>query len=284
MSIIQKALEQSGKVRAKEHRQNDPISFRKKRAKPVYLNAAPRHRLDLRALARKGIYAEGDLALRAAAEYRQIKRPLLDNALNKGPVRIENGNVIMVTSSVPGEGKTFTAINLALSMALEQDSTVLLVDADVTKRDTSNLLNVDNAPGLMDVLLPDSDVALEDVLLRTDNLNLVILPAGQRHSNAAELLASRQMELVVRELAARYPDRIILLDSPPLLAGSEARILNRFVGQVVMVVAAVHTLQQVFHEATAQLDPDKPTGVVLNKSQRFLNSDYYYGYYGNEAG
>ena len=157
-----------------------------------------------------------------ADEYRVIKRPLIDNAMGKSAAPVANGNLIMVTSAVPGEGKTFTAINLAMSIAMELDTTVMLVDADVAKPSILNVLGLSPGPGLLDVLSQDS-LDLSGMLLKTNVEKLSLLPAGTQHPRATELLASDSMTRLLADMAKRYDDRIIIFDSPPLLVTTEAR-------------------------------------------------------------
>jgi receptor protein-tyrosine kinase len=128
--------------------------------------------------------------------------------------------MIMVTSAFPGEGKTFTAANLAMSIAMELDSRVLLVDGDVPNPALLPLLGLREARGLMDVLV-SPDVALADVLLRTNVERLSLLPAGRHHRRATELLSSEAMARLIDEMSSRYPDRIVLWDAPPLLPTTE---------------------------------------------------------------
>jgi protein-tyrosine kinase len=136
-----------------------------------------------------------------------------------------------------GEGKSFTAINLAISIAMELDNTVMLVDADVPKPSVLKMLGVPPARGLLDVLT-DESVELSQVLLRTNVEKLSILPSGTQHARATELLASAAMVQMLDEMASRYPDRIIIFDSPPLLMTTESRVLAGHMGQVVVVVKA----------------------------------------------
>lgn len=213
-----------------------------------------------------------------AEEFRMIKRPILANARGKGASPVENGNLIMVTSSVPGEGKSFTSINLAMSIAMELDNTVLLVDADVARPSVLNLLGLPPAKGLMDVLL-DKTVGLPDVLLRTNIEKLTLLPAGMPHKNATELLASSAMKRLLVEIAHRYPDRIIVFDSPPLMVTTEAPVLAQSMGQVVLVVEAGRTTQTMVKQALSKIAACPVKLLVLNKA-RYARSDGYYGYYG----
>lgn len=215
-------------------------------------------------------------------EYRLIKRPLLINAFSSGAAAIENGNLIMVTSALPGEGKTFTSINLAMSIALERDKTVLLVDADVARPVISGFFGNQAQIGLVDYLLND-EMKLSDVLVHTNIPNLRILPAGRRHPHSTELLASDNMHRLTQELASRYPDRIVIFDSPPLLATTEAVVLAGLMGQIVVVVEAERTTREVVQDAVDLLGPNAVTSLVLNKSHKALGTPYY-DYYNYHAG
>jgi receptor protein-tyrosine kinase len=215
-----------------------------------------------------------------AEEFRLIKRPLLMNAFGQGAAPIKNGNLIMVTSSLPGEGKSFCAINLAISIAMEMDRTVLLVDADVAKPRIPHYLGLHAERGLLDVLR-DEHLALADVLIKTDIENLTVLPAGHTYRQATELLASEAMNSLIRDIQHRYPDRIVIFDSPPLLATSEAGVLAAHMGQIVMVVEAEKTPQGALKEALAQIESCEVIGMVLNKTTALPGTNYYYGYYGS---
>src|SRR5690606_24955136 len=166
---------------------------------------------------------------------------------------------------LPGAGKTFCSVNLAVSISLERDLNVLLVDADVAKPHISRAFGLENAPGLIDLLL-DEAVDLSDVLVRTDLNDIQLLPAGRSHPEATELLASDRMSDVVDELATRYADRIVLLDSPPLLVTSEAQALAGHVGQIALVVEAGRTTQVALEQTLETLDTDKAVNIVLNKA------------------
>jgi len=211
-------------------------------------------------------------------EYRRIKRPLLSNAFGKSAALVERGNLILVTSSIPGEGKTYTAVNLALSIANERDHTVLLVDCDVVKKGLSHMLGIANRPGLIDVLQGESST-IGDVLLRTDIPQLSVLSAGCQHEYVTELLASQRMSSLVNEMVSRYDDRIIIFDAPPLLPTPQTHVLAELVGQVVFVIEAGITPQSVVEEAQLMIPADKATGVVMNKSEGMTGRNgYYYGY------
>lgn len=212
-------------------------------------------------------------------QYRRIKRPLLSNAFGKTASIVDQGNLIMVTSSVPGEGKTYTSINLALSIAQERDNTVLLVDCDVTKQGASRALGIENRPGITN-LLEDEYFKLSDAILRTDIPGLTVLPAGRHHDYVTELLASKRMADMVSELATRYSDRVLVFDAPPVLSTPQTQILAGLVGQIVFVVAASSTPYAVIDDALEVIPEDKAVGMVLNKAVSISNhGGYYYGYY-----
>lgn len=254
---------------------------------PDELRTGRIHVLPLEAMDQQGMITPIRPRSLIADEFRAIKRPLLMNIEQKGASAVENANLIMVTSALPGEGKTFSAINLAMSMATEQDRTVLLVDADVTKASAAHALGIDDdSPGLID-LLEDDSKEFGDVLIHTSIPKLRILPAGHLHEHATELLASEKMKNLVRELALRYPDRVIIFDSPPLLITTEASVLASHVGQVVFVVASQQSSQDAVTEAIEHLGDDKIIGLVLNKVRNNPLSKHGYGYgygYGNGYG
>lgn len=237
--------------------------------------------IDPEQLRQAGMLIPDSKRSRIKEEYRHIKRPLLMNALGKGATIVEHSNLIMVTSARQGEGKTFNAINLALSIASERDRTVLLVDADVVKPTVSRFFGIDSGPGLVDFLVEDN-LDLSEVLVETNVPSLTILPAGNTHHLSTELLASGSMRQLAEEMSKRYSDRIIIFDSPPLLATTEASVLAHLMGQVVMVVESDRTRQAQVKEALALLKPEMIVGFVLNKSRSSFGSDYYYygSYYG----
>ncbi len=216
-------------------------------------------------------------------QFRVIKRPLIRNAVGKGASQLANGNLIMITSAVAGEGKSFTAVNLAMSIATELDHTVMLVDADVARPSISRMLGlVEDAepttcgPGLLDVL--DGRVEMSDVLLRTNVDKLTLLPSGTQHARATELLASDAMTKLLGEMARRYSDRIIIFDSPPLLLTTEARVLATHMGQIVVVVHAEKTLQSDVQTALATIESCPVRLLLLNRAQSSAEGGYGYGY------
>ncbi|MHA4871551.1 XrtA-associated tyrosine autokinase [Duganella sp. PWIR1] len=213
-----------------------------------------------------------------AEDFRIIKRPLLRNARgdhDAAPVRL--GNLIVVTSAMQGEGKTYCAVNLAMSIAMEMDITVMLVDADVARPSVLKVLGLEPEPGLMDILLRDQ-TDLAEVILRTNVPTLSLLPAGRANKHATELLASSAMSRLLTEIAERYADRIVIFDSPPLLMTTEASVLAAQMGQVVMVVESERTSQHAVKEALRRIDRCPHIHLLYNKSTAFPGSDYY-GYY-----
>jgi exopolysaccharide/PEP-CTERM locus tyrosine autokinase len=238
--------------------------------------------VDRSALRAAGYLPEADADRRFADFYRQIKRPLIakvqDEALNgEGKARL-----IVMTSALPGDGKTFTSINLALSMARERDVSVVLVDADVSKRHISGIFGVGAEPGLLDALI-DASVDIESLVLETDVPGLSILPAGKPHEGAAELLASERMAQIVARLNTRDQRRITLFDSPPLLVSSESRALSAVAGQLLLVVRADKTPRQAVLDAVAMTGAGAPLSLILNQSDVKLTDGYsaigyQYGY------
>jgi exopolysaccharide/PEP-CTERM locus tyrosine autokinase len=207
--------------------------------------------------------------------FRLIKSQIL---MNVDEPKVEApSNLVMVTSALAGEGKTFCAVNLAISIALERDRSVLLVDGDVANPSVPRTLGLRAERGLMDALL-DPRIELEDLLCKTDIGKLTLLPAGTAHQHATELLASDAMRKLVQELAARYPDRIIIFDSPPALGTSEASVMARHMGQIVVVVEAGATSKGALEAALDRIESSKITGLVLNKGQH-LSRGYSYGGY-----
>jgi exopolysaccharide/PEP-CTERM locus tyrosine autokinase len=213
-------------------------------------------------------------------DFRIIKRPLLQRAFAERKPGDKPGNLIMLTSSLPGEGKTYSAINLAMSIAMELDHTVLLVDADVARPSVLRTLGLPAQRGLMDILVDDK-LDMGDVMLRTNVDTLSILPAGTSTPRATELLASSTMSNLVNEIASRYPDRIVIFDSPPLLLTSESRVLASHMGQIVLVVEAQTTTQHAVKEALSQLEGLNNVNLIYNKTRDLPGIeetyDYHYG-------
>lgn len=234
--------------------------------------------VDAEALRSAGLIAPEYHEQLLANQYRDIKRPLIAHAFGKRATRIRDGNLIMVSSAMAGEGKTFTSINLALSMARERDHKVLLVDADVAKPHTSLMFGAHDEDGLLDVL-EHSSTPIQSLIIPTDVDNLSILPAGKPRVNATELLASAAMERVCSVLGSLSEGQIVIFDSPPLLQTSEAKVLASLAGQVVIVVRAEETSRDAVLSALATLDDGKAVNLVLNQARPgFGDNQYAYGY------
>lgn len=244
-------------------------------------SSSKRITLNLTKMRQYGIVTPDEGRTQVAEQFRVIKRPLLTNAFNQGAGMIKNGNLIMVTSALAGEGKSFCTVNLAMSIAMEMDRRVLLVDADVARPTVPKILGLGTERGLMDILL-DEKLDLADVLIKTDVEKLTLLTAGTRHSHSTELLASQSMGTLLKELAQRYADRVVIFDSPPLLLTSEARVLASQMGQIVVVVEAETTSQQTVKEMLRQIESCDVVNLIYNKARSFSGGEYY-GYYYHES-
>jgi len=233
--------------------------------------------VDLARMRRAGLLVPGQPRSQLEEEFRIIKRPLLENVRNQTAMRPDRANLIMVTSAVAGEGKTQTALNLAVSIAMELDHTVLLVEADVLRPSALSRLGVTAAKGLLDKLeSPSMDLA--SVLLRTNIPKLTLLPAGTASSRSTELLASDAMDSLLEELASKYADRIVIFDTPPLLSTTESRVLASHMGQVVMVMEASKTPINTVKQAFAAVESHPVVLSMLNKYRGPKGSNAY-GYY-----
>ena len=291
MSKIQKAIQA---IRAIEKQKaNDPENSpmlplgkvirerAEKRSRELREENEPSHNIEINreALRRAGFFAPEDEERILVDEYRQIKRPLIAHAFGKRADKIQDDHLILVTSAIAGEGKTFTCINLALSLAREQDRSVLLIDADLVKSHITRLFGAEDRLGLLDLLEKDSGFDLDDVILSTDIEGLSVMTSGAMRTHSSELLASERMESVIRALNSQAENRIVLFDSSPLLMTSEAKILTSLVGQVVLVVAAEQTPQQAVFDAIATIDEGKAVNLVLNQARHASGNGYYgYGY------
>lgn len=241
--------------------------------------------LNRAALVQAGFLPPDHKQRQIADQFRHVKRPLLAAALGRGVEPLANGRMIMLASSFPGEGKTFVSVNLAMSMSLERDISVVLVDADVAKPHISRLFGVDREPGLLEAL-QDDRIDVESLILPTDIPKFSILPAGKPVDTATELLASRRMQAVVARLAASADrSRVVIFDSPPLLLTSESRVLAQPMGQVVLIVQAGKTPQHAVLDSIACLGENKPVALLLNQSESINEAGYYYrdGSYGEYA-
>ena len=238
--------------------------------------------INLDLLAQKGFVTPHTVNTLLGNTFRMIKRPLLNNVLGKGATVLDNANLIMVTSSLDGEGKSYSAINLAISMAMEKDKHVLLIDADVNKPSHHEVFNIETDYGLTDLLLGKVK-DMSRVLHKTNIPSLTLMFAGNRTTHATELLASQAMEKFIREISTFYKDRIIIFDSPPLLLPTEANVLASHMGQVIVVVEAEKTHKQHVKKSLDMLS-NKIVLLLLNKArEKTMVGNYGYYTYENQT-
>jgi len=182
-------------------------------------------------------------------------------------------NTLMVTSAGMGEGKTITAINLAISIASEIDYTVLLVDADFKRPSIHKYLGIETEYGLSDVLAGKAE--LSDVMIKTGIGKLVFLPAGSALGNATELLSSERMKMLVKEMKHRYKDRYVIFDTSPLLLTSDAIPLSHYIDGVLLVIQASRTTPKAASQAVSQIKGSNILGVVFNNVPKYLAANLY---------
>jgi len=207
----------------------------------------------------------------AAEEIRKVKSMLLDKT-RKGDFK----NTLMITSALPGEGKTTTSINLAISLAEEYDHTVLLVEADLRRPTMHQYMTLEDRPGFSDYLL--GEVELSDAIIPTGIGKLSIIRAGRSVSNPAELFSSQRTKNLIMEMKSRYPDRYIIFDTPPILPFTEARSLAKLVDSSLFVVMERHATVSDIKESLEVLKESQVLGIIYNNSQQFIK-DKRYGYY-----
>jgi receptor protein-tyrosine kinase len=234
--------------------------------------------LDIEQLREAGYLVPDQVRSEMAEQFRHLKRPLLKNARAEAGAQDHRGSQIMITSAMPGEGKTFCSINLAMSMAMEIDTAVILVDADVVRPSVFARLGINARPiGLLD-LLNSEELMLEDALVATNVPKLTLLAAGVRSERSTELLASAGMDRLLARLAKEYADHIVIFDAPPLLLTTESSVLASKVGQVVVIVEASKTPRDSIRRAFAALCNCPVVMSVLNKGED-PSDGHRYGYY-----
>jgi len=256
-----------------------PAVAAEKRVEPISF-AGTEHPVKRAWLREQGLIEPEGPVTALLEEFRIVKRQLLQTVRESLAGRAApNGQRILICSPHPGEGKTFCAVNLALSIASERDSEVLLVDADFAKPSILSALGIAGGPGLMDALA-DPMIKVEDCVLRTDVPGLWVLPAGNRTNSDSEYLASSQAGEVLDRLTRGAPERIVIFDSPPALAASPAAELAKYVGQVLIVVRADRTGQSALEDAISLLSACPDIKLLLNGA-RFSPSGRRFGsYYG----
>lgn len=269
------AGEQSSPVARQESRPASPSVSPTAESRPPDAGSR-RLAIDMQTLVARGVVTPDSARSRLGDEIRVIKRPLLRNKEGKSAAPIRDANLIMITSALPGEGKTTIAANLAMSIAMELDHTVLLVDADVARPSLPGVFGYGHPKGLLD-LLTDESIDPSQVFLRTNVENLAILPAGTQHPRATELLASAAMHKLLVDMSRRYSDRVIIFDSPPLLLTTEARTLAAHMGQIVLVVRAEKTMHNEVKRALATIEACPVKMVLLNGATSSFD-EHGYGY------
>ena len=237
--------------------------------------------LDRPQLAQRGILMPWTTTARVVEEFRIIKRNLMTEwqAMEKRPADENFSRVVMVTSARPREGKTFSSINLALAFTAEEKFTTILIDADTIHGDTVRTLQILPEPGLTDVLA--GKLPLSDVLVQTDLENLVVLPPGAPGPHVPELLTSAAPAHLISTITERYPNHVIVMDTPPCLASTDPTALAVIARQVVFVVEATHTQQPEIESALNMIGGCSNISLLLNlvpdsASEHFGSYSYYY--------
>ncbi len=247
---------------------------------PLFSDSGPLETIDLGRLRTRGFVVPDGAQSELRSQFRIIKRPLIAKAFKRDGSLAVDERRVMVTSAIAGEGKTFCAINLALSMAVERDCSVMLVDADVARPSIPGILGIGATAGLLDALL-DETLDLNTVVRRTNIDKFTILTAGTPHPEATELLASAAMGRLLQRLSTSFPDRVLIFDSPPLLLTTESRVLASHMGQIAMVVAAGSTSQEAVSSALATIQQCNSVNLILNKAPKLSagkNGNWAYGY------
>jgi len=231
--------------------------------------------IPLEALTASGMYVLDDDDI-TAKEFRFLKRPLMARVFGLTGANSPAGRVLMVTSDLPQVGKSFMSLNLAASIAKEQLTNVVLVDADPLRRTLSIKLGIGDRPGVLDVL-SDHSLRAEDLLLQTGLPGLRIFPAGSPRPDSTELLASRRADDVLGVLQSL--DTLVILDAPPLLPTSEARAAIEKVSHALVVVEAGRSTTSELDTMLKMLEGSKASvSLVLNKAPRSSRAPQLYRY------
>ena len=243
--------------------------------------SAPRRRasVDRDRLRAAGFILPDAAATGLVEEFRIIKRQILLGASGKTDMPEEKRRSVLICSAQPDEGKTFCAVNLAVSLAGEKEVEVLLVDGDFSKPEVLSILGIEGGPGLIDALA-DSSIDPETLVIGTDIEGLSVLPAGRQVNDVTELLSSERTRAVLASLAGASRRRLVIFDSPPALAASPAAVLASHVGQIVMVVRADRTTEADLKEAVGLLNACEDISLILNGAGFAANGRRFGSYYG----
>ena len=273
MSRIERALEKAANLR-------DNIIEKKGVEEKIVLQPAKRHtpppltgNNEIKIRTEKPLLATlYDPHSPVSEEYRKLKSAL--SAYVQGDIF---NNVIMVTSSVSGEGKSITSLNLAISLAQELDHTVLLVDADLRKPSIQDLLDIKHSKGLSDHLTDGTPI--NDLLIKIGVGRLTLLPAGTPLKNPVELFSSQKLKDFILEIKNRYHDRFIIIDTPPILPFAETRLLSKIVDGIVFVIREGKSTTENINESMKSFDKAKLVGAVYNDATLVNLNGYYHSYY-----
>ena len=292
MSIVERALH---KAQAKARSESPPLAAGGRGSEPLpavenALEPSPDApalsnlelqnvvHLDIAQLRDAGRIPSPEMVAQTEDEIRRIKWPLLKAIEGKDGTPRARNNVVMVTSALAGEGKTFTSLNLALSIVRDREMRVVLVDGDVARPGLTPAIGLSDRPGLVDAL-EDTALDVGSVTYQTDVEGLFFVPAGKWHPHAPEFFAGSRMPQVVEALCARAGNGVVIFDSPPLMATNEAQVATRYAGQVLLVVQADATPQQAVVDAIALVDKGAPVSAVLSRCEPSVLSRYYGRYY-----
>jgi capsular exopolysaccharide synthesis family protein len=302
MSIVERAMERAKQAKA-QLTANGPVPAPPMNVKPrfavksaaeappveamPYVDPSPfpienldYFKLDMAAIRATGGLPAPECMQDSVDQLRRLKWPLLKAVQGRGGPKEALNNRLMVTSSLPHEGKTFMSLGISLTLAREKGMRVLLIDADVARATQSRNLGIKDRPGLTEIL--NGEATLQECILRTDRPSLFILPAGRGDSRAPELFGSPRMAKLAEEISEFVGNGIALFDTSPLLATNESQVLARFAGYLLLVVRAGQTPRDAVI-AAAELIPDNiPSSAILNGVEYGLMSTHYgyYGYYG----
>ena len=251
-----------------------------KRIPPAPPFTGERHPIDRERLRAAGFIVPGDPVSALLEEFRLVKRQImLVAAESRAGIGPRHGERILIASAHTGEGKTWCAVNLALAIAAEKDNEVLLVDADFAKPSVLSTLGLPGGLGLMDALA-DPELAVEDCVQGTDVAGLYVLPAGRTTNSDTEFLAANRAAQVFERLSEQAPNRLIIFDSPPVLAASPAAELASIVGQTVVVVRAERTGEAALHDTISLLAGCEDIKLLLNGVQFSPTGRRFGSYYG----
>lgn len=236
-------------------------------------------RIKFNEVRRRGMITPDNLRSNISFEFRAIKRKLLTAARDQRSNALSN-NLIMITSALPGEGKTFTATNLAFALTAERDLHVLLVDGDVIRPSIGALFDYSQGAGLTDLLKGNCSSATEVTRRCEDIENLSVIFAGARDERTPELISSQRTADILLDISRKYNDRIVIFDTPPALASAETANLAGYMHQVILVVAWGEANAQQVQTALDNVSACRNVSLVFNKAPKWqkFNNDYYYYY------